>query len=228
MERQMIYEHLLNRGCASKCDAQLARLIEEQGVSVPDDDANLRLRQNLFNLTNLGDKVEADGAAVLEQAVFWLDGLLKEASLEKDGPLLNLRLEIRTQCVLTHLSPPNVLGKAAARNAKKALEKQFPKRDSGGSKGPEARETLRYKLLDKARASAAAPAAAPSAAPTGPPAPPLACQAIQECHEKNEADLKKTLDLHSFERMLKALNSQLPRVKEALELPEPRLDQVLG
>ena len=47
-------------------------------------------------------------------------------------------------------------------------------------------------------------------------------------HEKKEADLKKTLDLHSFERMLKALDSQLPRVKQALELPEPRLDQVLG
>ena len=28
--------------------------------------------------------------------------------------------------------------------------------------------------------------------------------------------------------MLKALDSQLPRVKQALELPEPRLDQVLG
>ena len=169
MERQMIYEHLLNRGCASKFDAQLARLMEEQGVSVPDDDANLRLRQNLFNLINLGDKVEADGKAVLEQAVFWLDGLLKEASLEKDGPLLNLRLEIRTQCVLTHLSPPNVLGKAAARNAKKALEKQFPKRDSGGSKGPEARETLRYKLLDKARPC---PPPRPPPRPPAPPSPP--------------------------------------------------------
>ena len=164
MERQVIYEHLLNRGCTSsstsKFDAQLVRLMEQQGVSVPDDDATLRLRQNLFNLINLGDKVEADGATVLEQAVLWLDGLLKEASLEKDGPLLNLRLEIRTQCVLTHLMPPNVLGKTSARNGKKALEKQFPKRDSGGSKGPEARETLRYKLLDKARPTAAAPAAA--------------------------------------------------------------------
>ena len=60
------------------------------------------------------------------------------------------------------------------------------------------------------------------------PAPCLAtCQAIQECHDKKEADLKKTFDLHSFSRMLKALETQLPRVKEALELPDPRLDQVL-
>ena len=198
MERQVIYEHLLNRGCTSsstsKFDAQLVRLMEQQGVSVPDDDATLRLRQNLFNLINLGDKVEADGATVLEQAVLWLDGLLKEASLEKDGPLLNLRLEIRTQCVLTHLMPPNVLGKTSARNGKKALEKQFPKRDSGGSKGPEARETLRYKLLDKARPTAAAPAAArrrASCSPPGtarrPPAamrppPPAACARPLPCH----------------------------------------------
>eukprot|EP00964_Phaeocystis_antarctica_P101191 scaffold66691_cov58-Phaeocystis_antarctica.AAC.1 len=120
----------------------MARLMEKAGVSVPDDDTNLRLRKNLCNLTNLGNTVEAEGATVLEQAVTWLDGLLKKASLEKDGPMLNLRLEIRTQCVLTHLMPPNVLGKAAARNGKKALEKQFPKRDSGGSKGAEAREAL--------------------------------------------------------------------------------------
>ena len=45
MERQVIYEHLLNRGCTSsstsKFDAQLVRLMEQQGVSVPDDDATL-------------------------------------------------------------------------------------------------------------------------------------------------------------------------------------------
>jgi len=61
------------------------------------------------------------------------------------------------------------------------------------------------------------------------PPPRLAtCQAIQECHEKKESDLKKTLDLHSLSRMLKALETQLPRVKEALELPDPRLDQIFG
>ena len=59
-----------------RCPAR-PRLMEQQGVSVPDDDATLRLRQNLFNLINLGDNVEADGATVLEQAVLWLDGLLK-------------------------------------------------------------------------------------------------------------------------------------------------------
>ena len=194
--RQAIYEFFLDQN-----DRENVRLMEVQGVSVPDDDSNLRLRHDLFNLMHLGDKVEADGAAVLEQAVVWLDGLLREASLEADGPMINLRLEIRTQCVLTYLMPPNVLGKAAARNGKKALEKQFPKRDSGGSKGAEARESLRYKLLDKA---------------------------IQECHERRVSDLQKTLELHSFGRMLKALENQLPRVKLALELPEPQILANLG
>ena len=185
MERQAIYEHFLNRGSSgSAFDADMARLMEKAGVSVPDDDTNLRLRKNLCNLTNLGNTVEAEGATVLEQAVTWLDGLLKKASLEKDGPMLNLRLEIRTQCVLTHLMPPNVLGKAAARNGKKALEKQFPKRDSGGSKGAEAREALRYKLLDKARPTTAAPTtlpttAAPTTLPTTlPTAAPAAAPAV--------------------------------------------------
>ena len=131
--RQAIYEFFLEQN-----NPELVRLMEEQGVRVPDDDSNLRLRQDLFNLTHLGDKVKSDGASALKHAVGWLDGLLSEAGLEADSPMINLRLEIRTQCVLAHLMPPNVLGKAAARNGKKALEKQFPKRDAAGSKGSSA------------------------------------------------------------------------------------------
>lgn len=49
----------------------------------------------------------------------------------------------------------------------------------------------------------------------------MPCQAIEECRTENERALKKTLNLHSYERMLQAFESQLPRVKEKLGLPEP-------
>ena len=111
------------------------------------------LRDLLSSLFSLRAKVEAHGSGVLEQAVEWFDAVLKEACLEEDGPLRALQLELRTHCVLTHLSPSNVLGlgEAAAGGAKEVLGRQFPKCDFGG---PKSRETLRYKLLIKVCPSA--------------------------------------------------------------------------
>ena len=126
-----IYEWALDQD-----NADLVGCMQRQGVKVPNDDHSLQLRQDLYNLKHLEDKQqEPGGAAVLEQAVGWLDGLMREAGLEADQTLTGIKLEMRTHCVLRHITPPHQLGKAAAKNGKKALEKQFPERDSeGGSK----------------------------------------------------------------------------------------------
>ena len=115
--------------------------------------------ESFHNLDSLKDTDEYR-APVLEEAVGSLDGLLTAASLELDGTLHNLLLELRLHAVLVYLKG---LGeglseaKAAQAMVEVALAKHFPVRDSGGGSlsigawAAASREKLKKDMVVKAQ-----------------------------------------------------------------------------